>query len=459
MKTSDTTARQRRLFGTDGIRGIANTEPMTAELALQVGKAVAHIIRSGSHRHKIVVGKDTRLSGYMLENALAAGICSMGVDVLMVGPLSTPGIAFVTQSMRADAGAVISASHNPFQDNCIKFFARDGFKLPDAVELQIEELIFGRGLDSLRASSRDVGRAARIDDAQGRYIVFAKNTFPKELSLDGMKVVVDCANGAAYKVAPLVFEELGAEVIRLNVSPNGTNINEGCGALHPEGMAKAVLHHGARIGIALDGDADRVIVVDEKGETVDGDAIMAICAQHLALQKKLAHNTLVATVMSNMGLDAAMNRLGVTVERTQVGDRYVVEHMRKNGFNFGGEQSGHLIFLDHTTTGDGVIAALELLTVMLRSGKPLSELKTLFEPYPQTLVNVAIARRQELTKLPLVTKAVKLAEKKLGRAGRVLVRFSGTELKARILIEGTDRAANEAMAQDIAEALRKSLCD
>jgi phosphoglucosamine mutase len=458
MKKNET-AGQRRLFGTDGIRGVANTEPMTAELALQVGKAVAHIIRSGSHRHKIVVGKDTRLSGYMLENALAAGICSMGVDVLLVGPLSTPGIAFVTQSMRADAGAVISASHNPFQDNGIKFFARDGFKLPDAVELQIEELIFGRGLDSLRASSVNVGRAARIDDAQGRYIVFAKNTFPRELSLEGMKVVVDCANGAAYKVAPLVFEELGAQVIRLNVSPNGTNINDGCGALHPEGMARAVLEHGARIGIALDGDADRVIVVDEKGETVDGDAIMAICAQHLSLQKKLAHNTLVATVMSNMGLEAAMNRLGVTVERTQVGDRYVVEHMRKNGFNFGGEQSGHLIFLDHTTTGDGVIAALELLTVMLRSGKPLSELKKLFEPYPQTLVNVAIQRRRELSELPHVTKAIKAAEKKLGRAGRVLVRFSGTELKARILIEGTDRAANEAMAQDIAEALTKSLCD
>lgn len=459
MKSSESTTAKRRLFGTDGIRGVANTEPMTAELALQVGMAVAHMVRNGNHRHKIVVGKDTRLSGYMLENALAAGICSMGVDVLMVGPLSTPGIAFVTQSMRADAGAVISASHNPFQDNGIKFFARDGFKLPDAVELQIEELIFGKGLDRLRAQSRDVGRATRIDDAQGRYIVFAKNTFPRELSLEGMKVVVDCANGAAYKVAPLVFEELGAQVIRLNVNPDGTNINEGCGALHPEGMARAVLEHGARIGIALDGDADRVIVVDEKGETVDGDAIMAICAQHLALQKKLAHDTLVATIMSNMGLDVAMNRLCISVERTQVGDRYVVEHMRKNGLNFGGEQSGHLIFLDHTTTGDGVIAALELLTVMLRSGKPLSELKKLFEPFPQTLVNVPIQRRKELSELPLVNKAVKAAEKKLGRDGRVLVRFSGTELKARVLIEGVNRDVNEALAQDIADALKKSLCD
>lgn len=448
----------RRLFGTDGIRGVANSEPMTAELAMQVGRAVAHIVRSGNHRHKIVVGKDTRQSGYMLENALAAGICSMGVDVFMVGPLSTPGIAFVTQSMRADAGAVISASHNPFQDNGIKFFARDGFKLPDEVELEIEALIFGKKLDGLRPTAMHVGRATRIDDAQGRYIVFAKSTFPRELSLEGFKVVVDCANGAAYKVAPLVFEELGAEVIRLNVAPNGTNINEGCGALHPEGMARAVLEHGARIGIALDGDADRVIVVDEKGETVDGDAIMAICAQHLALQKKLAHDTVVATIMSNMGLDLAMARLGLNVERTRVGDRYVVEHMRKNGFNFGGEQSGHLIFLDHTTTGDGVIAALELLTVMLRSGRPLSELKTLFEPVPQTQVNLAISRKQELSELPKVTRAIRAAEQKLGREGRVLVRFSGTELKARVLIEGPSRDVNECLAQDIVQALREALC-
>lgn len=448
----------RRLFGTDGIRGVANTEPMTAELAMQVGRAVAHIVRNGSHRHKIVVGKDTRLSGYMLENALAAGICSMGVDVYLVGPLSTPGIAFVTQSMRADAGAVISASHNPFQDNGIKFFARDGFKLPDEVELEIESLIFENKLDHFRPTAMHVGRATRIDDAQGRYIVFAKSTFPRELSLEGLKVVVDCANGAAYKAAPLVFEELGAEVIRLNVAPNGTNINEGCGALHPEAMAKAVLEHGARLGIALDGDADRVIVVDEKGETVDGDAIMAICAQHLALQKKLAHDTLVATIMSNMGLDLAMALLGLRVERTRVGDRYVVEHMRRNGFNFGGEQSGHLIFLDHTTTGDGVIAALELLTVMLRSGKPLSELKGLFEPVPQTQVNLAIARRQELSELPAVARSIRAAEQKLGKDGRVLVRFSGTELKARVLIEGPDRSVNEALADEIVQALRAALC-
>jgi phosphoglucosamine mutase len=448
----------RRLFGTDGIRGVANTEPMTAELAMQVGRAVAHIVKNGSHRHKIVVGKDTRLSGYMLENALAAGICSMGVDVYLVGPLSTPGIAFVTQSMRADAGAVISASHNPFQDNGIKFFARDGFKLPDEVELQIEDLIFGKKLDALRPTADGVGRAKRIDDAQGRYIVFAKNTFPKELSLEGFKVVVDCANGAAYKVAPLIFEELGAEVIRLNVAPNGTNINAGCGALHPEEMAKAVLEHGARLGIALDGDADRVIVVDEKGETVDGDAIMAICAQHLALQKKLANDTVVATIMSNMGLDLAMSRLGLHVDRTNVGDRYVVEHMRRNALNFGGEQSGHLIFLDHTTTGDGVIAALELLTVMLRSGKPLSELKTLFEPMPQTQKNLAIARKQALEELPKVTKTISAAQQKLGKEGRVLVRFSGTELKVRVLIEGPQSDVNEALAEEIVEALREALC-
>ncbi len=447
----------RRLFGTDGIRGVANVYPMTAEVAMQVGRAVAYLIRNGSHRHRVVIGKDTRLSGYMLETALASGICSMGVDVLQVGPLPTPGIAFITQSMRADAGAVISASHNPYQDNGIKFFARDGFKLPDEVEAKIEELISSRSIDHLRPTATKVGKAFRIDDAQGRYVVFLKGTFPKELTLDGMTVVVDSANGAAYKVAPAVFEELGAKVISLGVDPDGKNINAKCGALHPENMAKAVLKHRAALGIALDGDADRVIVVDEKGETVDGDAIMAICARELLRQKKLAKKTVVATVMSNKGLEVALAGMGARLVRTKVGDRYVVEEMRRGGYNFGGEQSGHLIFLDSATTGDGVVAALELLQVMVASGKPLSELKKLFVSFPQTQLNLPIKHKRELAELPGVMKAIRAVEQALGKEGRVLVRFSGTELKVRVLVEGPDKKRNEAHAQAIAGELTKAL--
>jgi phosphoglucosamine mutase len=448
---------KRKLFGTDGIRGVANVHPMTAEVAMQVGRAVGYLVRNGNHRHRIVIGKDTRISGYMLETALAAGVCSMGVDVMMVGPLSTPGIAFITQSMRADAGAVISASHNPYQDNGIKFFARDGFKLPDDVEAHIEELIFSNKIDHLRPTATNIGKATRIDDAQGRYIVFLKNTFPKDLTLDGLTVVVDCANGAAYRTAPAVFEELGARVIPLSVEPDGKNINAKCGALHPENMAKAVVKHGATIGIALDGDADRVIVVDEKGETVDGDAIMAICAKDLLAQKKLARKTVVATVMSNMGLEVAMAGLGAKVVRTKVGDRYVVEEMRKHGYSFGGEQSGHLIFLEHTTTGDGVIAALALLAVMQRSGRPLSELKRLFEPVPQTQISIPIRIRRDLSELPGVGKAIRSAEHALGKEGRVLVRFSGTELKVRVLVEGPERKANEGHAAAIVAELKRVL--
>jgi phosphoglucosamine mutase len=448
----------RKLFGTDGVRGVANVYPMTAEVAMQLGRAVAYLIRRGDHRHRVVIGKDTRLSGYMLETALASGICSMGVDVLLVGPLPTPGIAFITQSMRADAGAVISASHNPYQDNGIKFFARDGFKLPDAVEAQIEELMLTRAIDHLRPTATKVGKAFRIDDAQGRYVVFLKNTFPREQILDGMTVVVDCANGASYKVAPAVFEELGARVIPLGVSPDGKNINARCGALFPETMAKAVVRHGAQLGIALDGDADRVIVVDEKGRTVDGDAIMAICARELLLHKRLAKKTVVATVMSNLGLEVALGGMGAKLVRTRVGDRYVVEEMRRHGYSFGGEQSGHLIFLESSTTGDGVIAALELLAVMVRSGKPLSELKRLFEPFPQTQLNLPIQRRRELGELPAVVKAIKAAEAALGREGRVLVRFSGTELKVRVLVEGPSKSANDGHAHAIAGELQKVLC-
>jgi phosphoglucosamine mutase len=448
----------RKLFGTDGVRGVANIYPMTAEVAMQLGRAVAYLIRNGNHRHRVVIGKDTRLSGYMLETALAAGVCSMGVDVLQVGPLPTPGIAFITQSMRADAGAVISASHNPYQDNGIKFFARDGFKLPDAIESQIEELMFNNAIDHLRPTATKVGKAYRIDDAQGRYVVFLKNTFPREQTLDGLTVVIDCAHGAAYKVAPAVFEELGAKVIPLGVAPDGKNINAKCGALYPENMAKMVVRHGAHLGIALDGDADRVIVVDEKGQTVDGDAIMAICARELLQQKRLAKKTVVSTVMSNLGLDVALAAMGARLVRTKVGDRHVVEEMRRHGYNFGGEQSGHLIFLESATTGDGVIAALELLSVMVASQKPLSELKRLFVPFPQTQVNLPIQRRRELDGLPAVMKAIRGAEGALGRKGRVLVRFSGTELKVRVLVEGPDRRDNEGHAEAIVGELKKALC-
>jgi len=377
----------KKLFGTDGVRGVANVHPMTTEMAMQLGRAAAYIFKSsGPRRHRIVIGKDTRLSGYMLESALLAGICSMGVDVLLVGPLPTPGIANITKSMRADAGVVISASHNAFQDNGIKFFSADGFKLPDEIELKIEKLIDSKKIDSLRPTATEVGKAFRIDDAAGRYIVFLKNSFPADLDLSGLKIVLDCANGAAYKVAPAVFEELGAEVIPLGVRPNGSNINAGCGSLHPEVISEAVKQHQAHIGIALDGDADRVIVCDEFGNEVNGDQIMAICATDMLARKTLKKKTLVATVMSNMGLDIALRKAGGKIIKTAVGDRYVVEEMRKGGYNLGGEQSGHLIFLDNNTTGDGVLAALQLLAVMRRREKPLSELAEVMIPLPQVLL-------------------------------------------------------------------------
>ena len=448
---------ERKLFGTDGVRGVANVHAMTGEMAMRLGRALAYIVRNGPHRHRIVIGKDTRLSGYMLEHALASGIESMGVDVLLTGPLPTPAIAFITQSMRADAGVVVSASHNPYQDNGIKFFSRDGFKLPDETEMKIEELIASSSLDRMRPTATKIGKAFRIEDAIGRYVVFLKNTFPRELTLDGLTIVVDCAHGAAYKVAPAVFEELGAKVIRLGVDPDGKNINAKVGALYPESMAKAVVKHAAHLGIALDGDADRVIVCDEKGKIVDGDAIMAICARELAERKALGKRTLVATVMSNLGLDRAMSGIGVKVVRTRVGDRYVVEEMRRQGYTFGGEQSGHLIFLDHATTGDGAIAALNLLAVMVKSGKPLSELARFLTLFPQTQLNIAVKQKRELGELPSVMKAIRGVEGALGKEGRVLVRFSGTESKARVLVEGPDAKRNQAHADQIAAELRKAL--
>jgi phosphoglucosamine mutase len=447
----------KKLFGTDGVRGVANVYPMTTEMAMQIGRAAAYVFRNGHKRHRIVIGKDTRLSGYMIENALSAGICSMGVDVLLVGPLPTPGIANIASSMRADAGVVISASHNPFQDNGIKFFSRDGYKLPDEMEIRIEELIFSKKIDSLRPIATEVGKAYRIDDAVGRYVVFLKSTFPKELDLTGLKIVLDCANGAAYKVAPAVLEELGAEVIAVGVKPNGTNINAGCGSLHPEVISEAVKEHRADLGIALDGDADRVIFVDEFGHEVDGDHIMAICATDMLKQKKLRKNTLVATVMSNMGLDIAVKKAGGKVIKTAVGDRYVVEEMRTGGYNLGGEQSGHMIFIDHNTTGDGTLSALQVLAVMRRHNKSLAELAEVMIPLPQVLVNVRVAEKQDIMTIPEIAGLVRNIEEKVKDEGRILIRYSGTEPLLRIMIEGQDKYQITGWAKEIAELVEKKI--
>ena len=448
----------RKLFGTDGVRGVANVYPMTTEIAMQLGRAIAYISKGSSQRrHRIVIGKDTRLSGYMLENALVAGICSMGVDVLQVGPLPTPGIAHITKSMRADAGVVISASHNPFQDNGIKFFSGDGFKLPDEIELKIEKLLESKKIDALRPTATEVGKAFRIDDAAGRYTVFLKNSFPNEFDLAGLKIVLDCGNGAAYKVAPAVFEELGAEVIPLGVNPNGTNINAGCGSLHPEVISEAVRANRADIGIALDGDADRVIVCDEFGNEVNGDQIMAICATDLLERKLLRKKTLVATVMSNMGLDIALRKAGGKIIRTSVGDRYVVEEMRRGGYTLGGEQSGHLIFLDQNTTGDGVMAALQLLAVMRRRSLPLSELAGIMIPLPQVLVNVRVRSREDVMTIEPIAAAIREVEQKLGDTGRVLIRYSGTEPLLRIMIEGQNTYEITTWANQLADLVKQTI--
>jgi len=446
-----------KIFGTDGVRGVANVYPMTSEIALQLGRGAAYVFKNTTRRPKIVIGKDTRLSGYMIENAIASGICSMGVDVLLVGPLPTPGIAFITSSMRADAGVVISASHNPFQDNGIKFFSRDGFKLPDEIEQRIEDLIFTNGIDHLRPTAEEVGKAFRIDDAVGRYVVFLKHALSRDLTLDGIKIAVDCANGAAYKVAPAVFEELGAELVLTGVNPDGHNINDGCGSLYPQVVAELVRESGANLGDAFDGDADRVICVDEKGRVVDGDQLMVICAGRMLRDQQLKQNTLVTTVMSNMGLEVAIRSLGGTVERTPVGDRYVAERMRQGGFNLGGEQSGHIIFLDHNTTGDGILSALKLLEVMLTEEKPLSELASVMERYPQHLVNVKVKEQKPLESLPEVTRTVKMVQEKLGETGRLLIRASGTEPVIRVMVEGKDQELVATLAEETAAVIEKAM--
>jgi phosphoglucosamine mutase len=394
----------------------------------------------------------------MIENAITSGICSMGVDVLLVGPLPTPGIAFITCSMRADAGIVISASHNPYEYNGIKIFGNDGYKLPDDTEKYMEDLILSGEIEKLpKPSASDIGRARRIDDAQGRYIVYLKNTFPRDLTLEGLKIVIDCAHGAAYRVAPTVFEELGAEVILIGDRPNGKNINKNCGALYPEFMASVVRENGANMGLALDGDADRLILADEKGEILDGDQILVICAKHLIERNTLKDKTVVATVMSNLGFEVALRRLGGRLVRTPVGDRYVVENMRQNGYNLGGEQSGHMVFLDHGTTGDGVLSALQVLAVMLREGRPLSELKQIMEHYPQKLVNVPVDGKRSMSAVPEIVKLQKDLEQRLGEEGRMVIRPSGTEPVIRVMVEGANREIIEEVAYAMASCIEKHM--
>lgn len=446
----------RKYFGTDGIRGVANVEPMTSENVTRLGMAVAIRLRDSGRKPRIVIGKDTRLSGYLFETAMATGIVAMGADVWVTGPLPTPGIAFITSSMRADAGVVISASHNPYQDNGIKLFARTGFKLDDRVEAEIEALMDSPELGAQRASPEDIGYSRRIEDAIGRYVVYCKGTFPAELTLDGIKIVVDSAHGAAYKVAPAVFTELGADVIAIHNQPNGRNINDGAGALHPERMCQLVREHQAHVGIALDGDADRVVMCDERGQIIDGDAVMALCATRMLEQGQLSNDTLVATVMSNIGLERCLREAGGKLLRTPVGDRYVVEAMRKGGYNLGGEQSGHVVFLDYMTTGDGLIAALRVLAIMVAEQKPLSELAHVMTRTPQVLINTKVARKVPLDELPLVQKMIASVESDLGDEGRVLVRYSGTEKKARVMIEGPDEAVIRERAQDIADEMARS---
>ena len=447
---------KRSLFGTDGMRGVANLEPMTGATVMRLGMAIAARLRQPGRHTRIVIGKDTRLSGYMFESALAAGIVSMGADVWLTGPLPTPGIAFITSSMRCDAGVVISASHNPFEDNGIKVFARDGYKRPDQVEAEMEALMSSPELDAQRAAPADVGYSRKIEDSRGRYIVYAKSTFPTDLTLDGLRIVVDAAHGAGYRVGPAVFEELGAKVIAIHTKPDGKNINARAGALYPQAMCETVKLHEAHLGIALDGDGDRCVLCDEHGNVIDGDAVMALCATRMLQEGRLAKQTLVATVMSNLGLERAMRGIGGHVVRTQVGDRYVVEEMRKSGYNFGGEQSGHLVFLDHATTGDGIVAALRVLAVMVREGKPLSELAKCMERTPQVLVNLAVDKKIPIDQLPDVQKLISDVEKQLGDDGRVLVRYSGTESKARVMIEGMHESQIKGWADEIAGVLQKA---
>ncbi len=455
---------QKKIFGTDGVRGVANVEPVTAETSLKLGRAAAHVFtqlnprkNAEGTRPKIVLGKDTRLSGYMLENALVAGITSLGVDVLIIGPLPTPGVAYITRSLRADAGIILSASHNSYEDNGIKFFRHDGYKLDDQVEEQIEQLVFAGEIDSIRPTAGKIGRAARIDDALGRYVEFAKASFPRGMSLEQMRVAVDVANGAAYKSTPCILRELGAEVTVAHNEPNGTNINAQCGSTHPEEIQRLVRGTGADVGITHDGDADRVLLCDENGEMVDGDEILAMASVDLLRADRLEQSTVVATVMSNFGLDETVAAHGGKVVRTKVGDRYVIEEMMKQKLNLGGEQSGHVIFRDFTTTGDGIISALQILRIMHQTGQPLSKLKTCLKKYPQAQRNLVVKEKPPLAELSAVMKLISEAEKELAGKGRVLLRYSGTEPKIRLLIEGQELDKIDKQANRIADAIQSAI--
>ncbi len=444
----------RAFFGTDGIRGLANAEPITAATALRVGMAAGAYFSRGEHRHRVLIGKDTRLSGYMLEPALTAGFTSVGMDVFLVGPMPTPAVAMLTRALRCDLGVMISASHNPFHDNGIKLFGPDGYKLSDAAEAEIEAMIQGEAQPMLAASQK-LGRAKRLDDADGRYIEFAKATLPKGQKLGGLKVVVDCANGAAYKVAPAVLWELEVDVIPLGVKPDGFNINKECGSTHPAALQEAVVTHGAHLGLALDGDADRLVMVDERGQVIDGDQLMAVVAESWLSQGKLARGGLVATIMSNLGLERFVNGLGLELRRTKVGDRYVLEAMREHGFNLGGEQSGHIILSDFATTGDGLIAGLQVMAALVDSGKPASQFCRRFQPYPQLLRNVRHSGGKPQD-APDVQRAIKAGEAKLAGTGRIVIRPSGTEPLIRVMAEGEDEKLVSAVVDDIVRALEQA---
>lgn len=454
--------KEQKLFGTDGIRGTANQYPMVPETVCRIGQAIGYTLQqtarnSTSPIRKVVIGKDTRLSGYMIEQALSSGLNSMGVFVQLVGPLPTPGIGYLTRTMRADAGIVISASHNPFQDNGIKIFGPDGFKISEKQEKEIERLVFSEDFSKHLPPSREVGRTRRIEDAQGRYIVYAKSSFPLELTLDGLRIVLDTANGAAYKVAPAIFEELGAEVISIGDNPNGININDKVGALYPAKLSEAVLQYRADVGIGLDGDSDRVIMVDEVGDVMNGDHILGLCAISLKEKGLLKKNTIVVTQMSNFGLEKKMKENGIKVVKTDVGDKYVVEEMRTSGYNLGGEQSGHVIFLDHSTTGDGCVAALSVLAVMRESRKKLSEMNQLFEDVPQTLINCRVRQRKPLEQIKGYKELLQKIENELKGQGRIFVRYSGTEAVLRVLVEGPDQRKISELAQEMASHLEREL--
>ena len=447
-----------KIFGTDGVRGRANKLPMTPEIALALGRAAGKILRKrGGGKARVVIGKDTRLSCYVFENALIAGLCSMGVDTLMVGPLPTPGVAFITRAYRADAGIVISASHNPFYDNGIKFFDSQGFKLPDAWESEMESLIEKSNFQDSLPADDDIGRNTKIIDADGRYIEFTKATFPRKFSLKNLTVVLDCAHGAGYRVAPLVFRELDAKVFSYGVAPNGININLDCGSMHPETVQKGVIEHRADVGIALDGDADRVVLVDENAQIVDGDTILAICARDMHRQGLLKNNRVVGTVMSNLGFIKAMENLGIEVIRSQVGDRYVIQDMLQCEANLGGEQSGHVIFLDHNTTGDGLVCALQVLRIMIETDSKLSDLASFVQRYPQTCINVKVDSKPPLDSLKKVKDAIEQVEKTLGNSGRILVRYSGTENICRVMVEGTKYKQVIQLAQGVGAAVREEI--